>query len=216
MALTMALAALGPTGAYFSDTAQGKVTGSLGSIKITGSGGMGYEELDLNYTNLLPGAALQTQTVGYENTGRSNQDVWVVFNDADALHALNNLGHYGAFKISRDGTTVFNSTNLSDGGEEGDVCTFTDVDIPGDLCHPLPKMVMVASNVAPRAGNGADGHISFGFAYPDYLGNGSLNNESNETNGGAWNNYPLADPTASGLPYQIVATQVGQEPGVIE
>ena len=212
VALSMALAALGPTGAYFSDTAQGKLSGSLGSIKVSGSGGTGVEHLNLQYTNLLPGDALQTQTVGYENTGRSNQDVWVVFNDAEALHALNDLGRYGAFNVTANGTTVFNSTNLKDSLSCGALSVVDDG--TGTLCHPVPHMVKVASNVAPRTVAGPDGHISFGFAYPSSTWHPeSLNNESNKDGGGAWNAYPLGAPSASGLPYQIVATQVDQLPG---
>ncbi|TFC24541.1 hypothetical protein E3O25_15335 [Cryobacterium sp. TMT1-3] len=220
VALTMALAALGPTGAYFSDTAQGEITGSLGSIKISGSGGSGSEGLNLKFSNLLPGEALQTQTVGYENTGRSNQDVWVVFNDADALHALNDLGNFGAFNVTANDTTVFNSTNLADGKAPLSKCgtlAAPGVDDGGILCHPLPKMVQVASNVAPNTWSGPDGHISFGFAYPEFERNGvskSLDNASNVKGGGAWNSYPVAAPTMNGLPYQIVATQVGQKPGL--
>jgi hypothetical protein len=219
VALTMALAALGPTGAYFSDTASGNISGTLGSIKISGSGGAGDQHLNLTYTNLLPGDALQTQTVGYENTGRSNQDVWVVFNDADALHALNDLGRYGAFNVSANGITYFNSTNLADGEAPGSTCgATTDKDDGGVLCHPLPEMVKVASNVAPRSVDGADGHISFGFAYPEFVNPNdgktkSLDNKSNVDGVATWNGYPVDVNTHNGLPYQIVATQVNQLPG---
>lgn len=212
VALSLALAALGPTGAYFSDTAQGKMTGSLGSIKVTGSGGVGAENLDLNFTNLLPGAPLQTKTVGYENTGLSNQDVWVVFNDAAALHALNDLGRFGAFNVSSNGASRFNSLNLRDEVTESHGCGDYVDDGVGVLCNPLPEQVQIGWNVAPNPADAADGTVTFGFAYPENNGNGALNNDSNVDGGGVWNNYPLGTAENGGLPYQIVATQVGQAP----
>jgi hypothetical protein len=70
VALTLSLVSLGTTGAYFSDTHQGNVAGSVGSIKVTGSGGTGTDNLNLAFTGLLPGTP-QTVTAGYQNTGMS-------------------------------------------------------------------------------------------------------------------------------------------------
>lgn len=206
LALTLSLVSLGSTGAYFSDTRQGDVTGSIGSIKVKGSGGSGAESLGLNFTGLLPGSP-QTVTAGYQNTGNSPQDVWVVFNNADALHALNDLGTYGEFHIAANGTPLFDSANLSD-----------DMDDPANLscgtlaptgCWPVPKMIKVASNVGPTA----SGTIDFTFGYAAKLKGQS------PAGGGVWNSYPVStvpkpNPVVAGngLPYQIVATQVGQTP----
>ena len=206
VALSMALAALGPTGAFFTDTAQGNVAGTIGSIKVAGAGGTGTDSLGLQFTNLLPGTP-QTVTSNYTNTGLNNQDVWVVFNNADALHALNDLGTYGEFHLAANGTALFDSANLSD-----------DLDDPahpscGTLaptgCWPLGKQYLLTSNLAPNAA----GDVSFTFGYASKMKGQS------DVGGGVWNSYPVATVLAptpkvvdNGLPYQIVATQVGQKP----
>lgn len=206
VALTLSLVSLGSTGAYFSDTHQGGVTGTVGSIKVVGSGGTGANNLDLNYNGLLPGTP-QTVTAGYQNTGVSPQDVWVVFNNVDALHALNDLGTYGEFHVKANGTPLFDSANLNDGLHNPAAPSCGALDPAG--CWPVPKMIKVASNVGPTA----SGTIDFTFGYAAKLKGQS------PAGGGAWNSYPVATTpnpnpviAGNGLPYQIVATQVGQTP----
>jgi len=62
-----ALVASGETGAYFSQTVPGSISGTVGSIHITPS-----TSTDLSFSNLLPGAP-QTVTVHFENTGSSRR-----------------------------------------------------------------------------------------------------------------------------------------------
>jgi len=201
VALTMALAAFGPTGAYFSDTAQGSIDGTVGSIKIDG-----VDRLDLHYNKLLPGES-QTVSERYRNTGVNAQDVWVVFNNPDALHALNDLGTYGEFHVAANSIAKFDSANLNDDGDGTPGCR--GVFEPAG-CWPVPEMILLQSNLAPSA----VGTVSFSFSY-----DGVKTVRQTEAGGGAWNAYPLptpanpgAAPTESGLPYQIVATQHGQTP----
>ena len=208
VALTMALAALGPTGAYFSDTASGEVSGTVGSIKIAGADGTGTDSLNLAFTNLLPGTP-QTVSSRYVNTGLNAQDVWVVFNDKDALHALNDLGTYGEFHVAANGTALFDSANLSD--DLDDVGNPSCGTLAPTGCWPVPKMIKLAENLAPTA----VGSVSFTFGYAAKMSGQS------EQGGGVWNAYPVttkqtpdAVATDNGLPYQIVATQVGQTPGL--
>lgn len=194
-ALGLAVAGSSLTGAYFSDTKQGDVTGTVGSIKITGNGGNGANGLDVQFNNLLPGE-VQTKTVNFANTGNNPEDVWVVFNNPDALHALNNLGTYGEVHLSASGTPVFDSANLND--NSGNSCG----PLSPQGCWPVPQKVKLVSNLAPGAG----GTFSFGFSYASKL------QAQSPAGGGAWNSYPLVSPTASGLPYQLVAVQTGQTP----
>src|SRR5665213_1713003 len=91
-----ALVASGQTGAYFSDSHAGAITGSIGSIAIT------PDTNSLVFYNLLPGTS-QTVTEHYQNTGSSPQDVWLTFDNPTALSALNNLGRYGSVVISSGG-----------------------------------------------------------------------------------------------------------------
>jgi hypothetical protein len=207
VALTLSLASLGSTGAFFSDTHQGNIDGTIGSIKITGSGGDGASNLDLHYSNLLPGVT-QTVTAGYQNTGLNPEDVWVVFNNPDALHALNDLGGYGEFHVAANGTAVFDSTNLKDNGDGHNHCPVYVQANNG--CWPLPQELKIASNVAPAA----TGTMSFGFAY------GTKFKIQPAVGVNPWNPFPVGtlsvpNPvvTGYGLPYEIVATQVGQTPG---
>jgi hypothetical protein len=192
--------AAGSTGAYFSDTHTGSITGTVGSIKVTPYGGGGANGTDLAFTNLLPGVP-QTVTEDYQNTGANAEDVYIVFPNATALSALNNLGTYGEAHLSANGTPLFDSANLNDR-----VTTCGPLSPSG--CWPLASQYLIASNLAP----GAAGTVSFTFNYASKLtGNGPA----------AWNTYPVAgqytvkaaDGTGSGLPYEIVATQPGVTPG---
>lgn len=195
--------ATGVTGAFFSDSHSGRITGSLGSIRITPSGGAGPEGTNFAFSNLLPGEP-QTARLVYENTGTSNEDVWVVFNNETALSALNNLGTYGEVHLGANGSEVFGSANLND--NETTCGPFS----PSG-CWPLQKQYKVASNVS----HGGSGYITFTFGYA-----GKLKTQPPEGTTAVFNQYPVpgqfktnaADGSGNGLPYQIVATQVGQTP----
>ncbi len=113
-----AFVASGATGAYFSDTNTGTVTGTFGSIELTTSGGIGTDGLDFDITNLLPGVT-QSVTIGFENSGDSAQDVYLALGTAGAA-ALNEFVSpssptplvWGSVKITRgDGTVLWNSAN---------------------------------------------------------------------------------------------------------
>jgi len=188
----VAMVGAGFSGAYFSDTHAGAITGTVGSIKIDTT------DLNIAFNNLLPGEP-QSVTVDYQNKGTSPQDVWIVFTDAAALHALNNLGTYGSVSIvdTQGGVNWF-SENLNDAIPDG---------TPGNAgvatIYSVPKAMLLQSNVAANAG----GSMTFTFAYASKLGDASKS-----SGGGAWNYYPLGTTTNNGLPYKIVATQVGQQP----
>lgn len=212
-----ALVASGQTGAYFSQTVQGDLTGTIGSIHITPS-----TTTDIGFTDLLPGTP-QSVSVSYENTGSSPEDVYLDFNDVAALSALNNLGHYGSVTITSSGWgavgNVFASTNLNDNitscgffANTLSTQTFPGETGPGMNCWPLPDQLLVASNVA----SGATGSFTFTFEYASILSgqSGDLTDP--------WNTYPVSGQTypgagdsGTGLPFQIVATQVGITPGQV-
>jgi predicted ribosomally synthesized peptide with SipW-like signal peptide len=196
--------AAGSTGAYFSDTKTGSVSGNIGSIHVTTWGGGGTSGNDLTFTNMLPGA-LQTVTINYTNTGANAQDLYIVFPNATALSALNDLGHYGEAHLSANGTALFDSSNLSD---HTDSCG----PLSPSGCWPLKSQYLAASNVAP----GQSGSVSFSFAYGP-----KLQSQPAVGSTAPWNSYPVptqfttkaSDGTGAGLPYEIVATQPGITPG---
>ena len=205
VAVGLVATASGTTGAYFTDTKSGTLSGTIGSVKVSTSGGGGADGLDLAFTNLLPGEA-QTVTLNYLNTGTGPEDIWLAFPDASSLHALNNLGSYGQISVADSvAGTVFSSTNLNDNRPPatGTCGAFTPAG-----CWPLPTRLLVRSSV-PAGGGGS---VSLSFAYP-----GKLSDPAAE--GGSWNVYPVAGSlpadsatSGSGLPYQVVATQPGQTP----
>ncbi|HEY8992252.1 MAG TPA: hypothetical protein VIM37_00190 [Candidatus Microsaccharimonas sp.] len=190
-AIALAVVGASTTSAYLSDTVNGSINGTIGTIQITSANSA------LNYDRLLPGTP-QTVTANYQNTGNSPQDVWVVFNDADALHAMNDKGTYAEFHISANGVHLFDSANLNDGLSTGCVTSVNG-------CWPLPRAVKLVSNLAPNA----SGNVSFTFGYASKM-------TTPET---AFNAYPVASlanphatPTSSGMPYELVAVQHGQTP----
>lgn len=213
LAGTLAVVASGTTGAYFSDTKSGGITGTVGSIHVSVSGqssdGVNGNGINLTYSNLMPGA-VQTVTFDFQNTGPVAQDVFMTFPNVPALHALNNLGTYGEVHVASSGTPLFDSANLNDGRTRADGTNSCGALTPAG-CWPLPTSLKVASSVAP----GASGVVTFSFGYASKLGNGS-----NGGTGGVWNSYPVLDaygadttPTpGTGLPVNVVATQVGQQP----
>jgi hypothetical protein len=197
----LTIVATGFTGAYFSDSHAGTISGNLGSIKITPSGGTGTDSTNLSFTNMLPGVP-QTVTLNYSNSGLNAEDVWIVFNNATALSSLNNLGTYGEVHVAANGNDLFDSANLNDRASTCGPFSPTG-------CWPVPQELKVASNVAPTG----TGSVSFTFNYASKLSNPAAEN-------GSFNGYPVsgqttvnaADGTGNGLPYEIVATQVGQTP----
>jgi len=215
LAGAMAIIASGTTGAYFSDTKTASIGGTVGSVKIStlGSTGVGADNLNFSFTGLMPGVA-QTATVNFRNVGTAPQDVYLTFPNVAALHAINNLGHYGEIHVvDTAGTHLFDSVNLSDGRPDasGTCGTFRP---ENDGCWPLPQSILVARNV-PANGTGA---VSFSFNYATILGTATTTSAAS-SGGGAFNVYPsphatAADSTSSGtgLPVNVVAVQVGQQP----
>ena len=201
--------ATGVTGAYFSDTKGGEIKGSIGSIRVHTSGGSGANGLHFNFKYLEPGEP-QTATVEYKNVGHNAQDVWVVF-DAEPLHALNQLGRYGEVTLANSGGWLFHSANLNDNqppasGYCGSVQYSTEEFSPSG-CWPLKEKYKVGSNISPGAGS----YFKFTFAYTTF--EGGIGNAAEEY---PWNVYPPEVPEeewkGNGLPYEVVATQVGVEP----
>lgn len=91
------------SGAYFTDSKGGAITGNLGTVAVDISGE------NINFANLMPGET-QTQTVWVRNTGTGNEDIYLAFsNDGDAWSAVNDLGQYGKFVIN--GKTYDNLNN---------------------------------------------------------------------------------------------------------
>lgn len=226
-----AIIASGSTGAYFSDSVGGGITGTVGSIHITPS-----TVTTLSFSNLLPGAA-QSQSVNYENTGSSPEDVYLTFPNLTALSALNNLGRYGSVTVGNQNGPLFKSLNLDDNATRCGPFDTNPTDPSDVLCNPLPAQILVASNVP----SGGTGTITFSFEYASLLSTqpatltapwNSWPQEANpagtdyascvaatDPSGNACTNNQFtvvpSDGSGSGLPFTIVATQVGITPGQV-
>jgi hypothetical protein len=187
-AALVATAATG-TGAYFTDTQAGSISGTMGTIQIQAGDG-GPAATTINFTKMLPGEA-QAKTVQFKNTGQNPQDVWIVFDQShlgDHDHntdtgAVNDRGTYAEIHIKSGSTAVFDSANLND---DSNSCP---PGVGNPACNPLPPMIKLRSNLAP----GASGNFTFSY----------MPAAKYKNNQGA--------PEVS-LPYQLVATQHGISP----
>lgn len=82
------------SGAYFTATQPGAITGNLGTVAVGVSG------TAINFANLMPGET-QTQTVSVRNTGTGNEDIYLAFDNTNkAWSAVNDLGQYGKFTVN--------------------------------------------------------------------------------------------------------------------
>ncbi len=197
--------ASGATGAYFSDSKPGTISGTVGNVHVSTNGGYGTNGSDLIFTNLLPGEA-QTVSLNYTNTGSGAEDIYLIFPNATALSALNNLGTYGEAHLSANGNALFDSANLNDR-----------VSTCGPLlpsgCWPLKSQYKLVSSLSA----GATGTVSLSFSYPSK----TKTQAPQYAPAPVWNTYPVtgqntvdaADGSGNGLPYAIVATQHGITPG---
>jgi hypothetical protein len=127
--LTSALGlAIGGTGAYFTATQPGSITGNLGTVAVAISG------QSINFADLLPGQ-VATQTVNVQNTGTANEDMYLVFDNANyAWSAVNDLGQYGKFVIN--GNTYDNLNNAYAQGSPGSGVMSTN---PLSGCYNIPR-----------------------------------------------------------------------------
>ena len=82
------------TGAYFTDSKPGAITGNLGTVAVDIAG------QNIDFANLLPGVD-QTQTVTVHNTGTANEDMYLAFDNTNlGWSAVNDLGAYGIFTVN--------------------------------------------------------------------------------------------------------------------
>ncbi len=176
--------------------------------------------MDIQFASPLVPGQPQSVSSTFTNTGNVNEDIYVVFNNASALHAFNQQGRFVQVSISvNGGASVFASGNLNDGLASGanpagpyNCTTYTVPDPNTPQICPLPSSQKLLSNVGPGASN----YWTF-----TYLENSSSDNPAHNVGNGAqgqpFNAYPVnasgdifAGSTNSGLPYQFYAVPAGQ------
>ena len=203
IAAGLAIMATGTTGAYFSESTDGGITGTVGAVHLS------VPNSTFAWTNMMPGVA-DSAKVDFTNVGTGHQDFYLVFPNATALSALNDLGEFGEVHIAINGQEQFASKNLNDRyacGTAGNAGVAT-------IC-PVPQQMLLASDVAV----GATNSFTFAFNYASKLGSATASHSAS-SGGGVFNTYPAADGqktiepgvTGSGLPFRVVAVQVRQQP----
>jgi hypothetical protein len=104
------------TGAYFTDSHNGSINASTGSVKLNISPADGK----LTFSDLLPGED-KTQTLNYQAAGTGAEDIWLVFPTDGSAEAFvgqahdtagGGLGRYGHFKLNSPAGD-FESYNLN-------------------------------------------------------------------------------------------------------
>lgn len=204
-------AAVGGTGAYFTDSDAGSLSGTSGNIDITA------ENSHINFTGLMPGTD-QKAKIGYRIDSSAPSDVWMVFDVTTPANAIayaaftgapdstvklgGGLGAFGHFAVSNNGgDPLFESYNLSDPrADSDDTCEVTSEGTGGSALKPLadgktvsycgvPAAIKVASNVKP----GVNGYVGITFG---------LTGKASGYENAQWAN----------VPFNITATQVGVRP----
>lgn len=179
-ALALLAATTGSTGAYFSDSHDGAINASTGSVKVNPT-----SDLNLNFSNLLPGD-FKTQNVSYTAAGSGAEDIWLVLpTPIDSSSAFLNgqkgtagetpaLGRYGHFAVDAAAGS-FTSYNLTTGATPGgtDACIVNTNGHGGsdlqaiDATHgyppycPVPKAILLSSNMT--SGQTGAATITFGY-----------------------------------------------------
>ena len=160
------------TGAYFSDSHNGTLGGTVGNIKLSTAGGIvGQDQgIDFAWNNMLPGV-VYSAPMQVTNTSSSNaEDLYMVFPNLTALSALNQLGTYGAVTITVNGANVFQSTTST---------TTRSVATPSARAERCGQLLL-ASNVPANSGAVS---VIFKFEYAAKM--------TAQEPGGLFNQYPV-------------------------
>lgn len=133
------------TGAYYTDSHGGQISGNNGSVAITVDGtGTGPEDMDFDFSGILPGAPGKTATITVTNTGSAPEDLYLAFNnDNNMWSAVNDLGQYGKFIINTK--TYDNLNNTYTAANSG--VSMPGSGVMGGSCAGVPR---VAINYLPH------------------------------------------------------------------
>jgi hypothetical protein len=174
--------AVAGTGAYFTDSHDGSISGASGHLK------MNTTDPNLAFGDLNPGED-KVKTVDFNvdgTTSTASNDVWLVFNPADPAFAAltgakgginpgGGLGRYGHFAVANNGgAPLFQSYNLQalpaggvdpvcivdangQGGSSQQATSRTDTP---PLCG-IPTAIRIASGLAPGQAGRLD--LTFGL-----------------------------------------------------
>jgi hypothetical protein len=207
-AALVASAAAG-TGAWFTDSENGSLASSTGSLQVNLISGT----RNMSFQNLMPGD-YKTQSVTYQvhqSSGKS--DVWLVLDPTNvnvlaftgdkhnSLYEDGGLGRYGHFKVTANGSQVFVSNNLAHAEDPSDPaqCHVNADGHGGSSAKPASETdtidycgVPYAIKLASGLNDGNTGNVALEFGVT-----------------GRWTAQNITLPT---VPFSIVATQAGHRP----
>lgn len=195
------------TGAYFTDSKSGNLSGTSGHIAVDRVG-----SFDLNFDGLMPGT-YKDREVTYKTSSTGPEDIWLKFDPTTAGYKAftgggsgpndSGLGRYGHFVVkNNNGGTLFSSWNLRNqpNGESG--CADANGsgsnqpatgpnDTQNGYCG-VPQYMLVESNVPD--GSTKKMTLTFGLT-------------------GKASGYE--DTQWAAVPFEVVATQPGVRPDAL-
>ena len=192
------------TGAWFTDSETGNIHVQAGSLDLSTS------DMSVNFNGVMPGED-RAKPINYTATASSgNTDIWLTFDTTSEAYAKftgekhnaqwddGGLGRFGHFKVTNDGTPIFDSYNLQNESENKSGCAdsyghgfgrmATSVADTPPYCG-VPGAILLKSNVAP--GDGGQVIITVGLTGRQI--------DQNQVQ-------------IDSLPFKIVATQHGHGP----
>lgn len=195
------------TGAYFSDSHTGSLSGSSGHLTLNTT------DTNLSFSDLVPGD-YQTKNIDYNVNASGKSDVWLVFDPTSQGYlaftgAKNNpsypdggLGRYGHFAVSVNGASpLFQSYNLALPTASTDPsCTVDAYGNGGSAQQPTSR-----TDTIPYCGVPSAIRIAAGLSSGQ---GGTLNLTFGVTGRWTGQNTPVAN-----VPFTLVATQTGHRPG---
>ena len=201
------------SGAYYTDSHGGTITGTNGTVAITVNGGSGAGLLDFDFSGIMPGVT-KTATVNLYNPTANPEAVWVVFNNANGIwSAVNDLGQYGKFTV---GGYVYD--NLNNKNTNAQPATPGVAGVPSGTDHmsgSCSTVYRVPINYLPRAikivtlASGASASFPMTFTYiacmTDHQGEALFNPAEADA--------PIPSHLGTGgLLFNVVAYQDGADP----
>lgn len=166
LALTVA-----STGAYFTDSHPGQVTGTFGSVAIDMNGsGSGPGNLQFNFNGIMPGQ-WKTATITATNTGSDNEDIYMVFTNANTVWSqINTLGTFGEANVN--GTDY---ANLNNKYAQGTPANTGQTNACGDPTGPIAYLPHV--NYLGTLTPGQAANYTFAFRYSACISNSAYQNQ---------------------------------------
>jgi hypothetical protein len=155
------------TGAWFTDSETGSIHADAGSLNLSTS------DMAVNFVDLMPGEDREKPITYTATASSGNTDIWLTFDTTstayakftgekgNAKHADGGLGRYGHFKVTSDGTPVFDSYNLQNESKDKSGCAGSDGHGFGRMATGasdtppycgVPGAILLKSDVAPGAG----------------------------------------------------------------